>query len=270
MSNQNKQHEDSSRFITDNWRSELNRSSSKLNCPCRGDKSDYVRLESLLRHAKKHHPEQRRITTSLSHDFQNFAEDNDNNNISAPLMAMDFIMENPSTHDVLVDEDLDSSDELLPGSAPFDIDDGGDDDLNLSQFEESESEEDESNDQFFEDYLQYTNVIRPFSSYIESAVTADSNESLPGIDQTRQALNNDSEELEPINDIGSSPYRNMVTFLLHVLFLGDEDLSSERSIKKIMYAMELLLENLVVEDGYPLIHTLFLYTLYQQYNYFNI
>ncbi|KAG2209000.1 hypothetical protein INT47_011140 [Mucor saturninus] len=213
MSNQNNQHEDSSRFITDNWRSELNRSSSKLNCPCRGDKSDYVRLKSLLRHVKKHHPEQydsvkkehtqrqlrrRRNTTSLGHDFQNFAEDNDNNDILAPH------------------ENLDSSDELLSGSAPFDIDDGGDDDLNLSQFEESESEVDESNDQFFEDYLQYTNVIRPFSSRIESAVTADSNESLPTIDQIRQALNNDSEQLEPINDIGSSPYRNMVTFLLHV------------------------------------------------------
>lgn len=48
--------------------------------------------------------------------------------------------------------------------------------------------------------------------------------------------------METIHDTGSHPYRNMASFLLHALFFDDEDLASERSIKKIMYAMELLLE----------------------------
>lgn len=111
-----------------------------------------------------------------------------------------------------------SSDELLPGTAPSNIDNNGDNDLSFTEYEESDIEEEESNDQYFEDYRQFTNVILPFSSRIESAVTAASGKTLPGMDQIRQAIHNESEELEPINDTGSSPYRNMVTFLLHALF----------------------------------------------------
>ncbi|KAL0094512.1 hypothetical protein F4703DRAFT_1922105 [Phycomyces blakesleeanus] len=39
-----------------------------------------------------------------------------------------------------------------------------------------------------------------------------------------------------------SPFKSKAEFILHVLFHGDEDLASERLIKKIMYAMEMLLE----------------------------
>ncbi|KAL0091147.1 hypothetical protein F4703DRAFT_1914244 [Phycomyces blakesleeanus] len=40
----------------------------------------------------------------------------------------------------------------------------------------------------------------------------------------------------------TSPFKSKAAFILHVLFHGDEDLSSERFIKKIMFAMEKLLE----------------------------
>ncbi|OAD67257.1 hypothetical protein PHYBLDRAFT_151508 [Phycomyces blakesleeanus NRRL 1555(-)] len=35
-----------------------------------------------------------------------------------------------------------------------------------------------------------------------------------------------------------SPLKSKAVFILHVLFYGNENLSSERSIKKIMFAME--------------------------------
>jgi hypothetical protein len=41
----------------------------------------------------------------------------------------------------------------------------------------------------------------------------------------------------------------MVYVLLHALFLGDENLSSQETVEKIMYAMQILLDLLVLFIG---------------------
>lgn len=107
---------------------------------------------------------------------------------------------------------------------------------------ESEEEMEDEN-QYYDDYRQFVNMIQPFSASLNNATPVENEDALPGIQGIRQAIHSNSEDLEPLHDTGSSPYRNMASFLLHALFLGDEDLASERSIKKKnMYAMELLLE----------------------------
>ncbi|KAG2192019.1 hypothetical protein INT47_008245 [Mucor saturninus] len=242
-------------IIYDNWRKLLGQNQRILNCPCRGNKRDYLRLDGLLKHVKKNHPDnydevKRHFskkdfisnngnTSAVPVEITDDADDNMVYTGSASA-EIDFTMEDPSSiTDVYVDDDLESNDEMIVEN----IAEYEDDFDPLFESDGETEDEDEVDDvQYFDDYRNFTNVILPLSARINSATTVANEGSLPGINQIQQDIHSDNEDLLPLDSTGSSPYRNMVEFLLHALFFGDEDLSSERSMKKIMYAMTLLLE----------------------------
>lgn len=92
------------------------------------------------------------------------------------------------------------------------------------------------------------NILQPFANALNES-EGTHHETLPSIHTIQIAINDTSEEWEPIQDAGASPFGTLVNFLIFALFLGDEDLCSERVIKKILYAMRLLLEIFVGEDA---------------------
>lgn len=84
--------------------------------------------------------------------------------------------------------------------------------------EESETEVELNGIHYYQDYRQSMNIIMPFSTSLNMALSSGNEEPLPGITEIQQAINSVREPLEPIHDTGSSPYPNMATFLLHALF----------------------------------------------------
>ncbi|KAG2191191.1 hypothetical protein INT47_005852 [Mucor saturninus] len=132
---------------------------------------------------------------------------------------IDFTMEDPSSiTDVYVDDDLESNDEMIvENTAEYE------DDFDPLFESDGETEDEDKVDdmQYFDDYRNLTNVILPLSARINSATTVANEGSLPGINQIQQTIHSENEDFLP---------------------LDSTDLSSERSMKKIMNAMTLLLE----------------------------
>ncbi|KAL0086417.1 hypothetical protein J3Q64DRAFT_1834230 [Phycomyces blakesleeanus] len=77
--------------------------------------------------------------------------------------------------------------------------------------------------------------MRTFQS-LSHAMNAYSNE-----DSSRQTLYRPN-DFADIFTGPTHPFKSKVEFILHALFYGDEDLASERSIKKIMFAMKMVLD----------------------------
>ncbi|KAL0085877.1 hypothetical protein F4703DRAFT_1852073 [Phycomyces blakesleeanus] len=77
--------------------------------------------------------------------------------------------------------------------------------------------------------------MRTFQS-LSHAMNAYSNE-----DSSRQTLYQPN-DFADIFTGPTHPFKSKVEFILHALFYGDEDLASERSIKKIMFAMKMVLD----------------------------
>ncbi|KAL0095477.1 hypothetical protein F4703DRAFT_1912611 [Phycomyces blakesleeanus] len=145
------------------------------------------------------------------------------NNGSAP---MEFIIENPQDtygHEIS-DEDEYSDDHILFDSSD-DYDETTDDkDTNTRVEYDSQN------------YIaRMAAEMRTFQS-LSHTMNAYSNE-----DSSRQT----SYRPDDFADIFTGPthlFKSKVEFILHALFYGDEDLASERSIKKIMFAMKMVLD----------------------------
>ncbi|KAI9244212.1 hypothetical protein EDC94DRAFT_667540 [Helicostylum pulchrum] len=257
MSNQSTLNNNSISVSVSNWRRIINSNQRVLNCPCRVNKRDYLNVKSLLKHYKNYHPSRyeeakqyysQRHRVSDSRGLSSVVKVDEASFVSDSPVEMDWdssdmqiIMEDPSSvADVVVDEDLDESIEVDRLNT---LSDNEEAEVPYESTHESESEaEMDDENHYYDDYRQFLHVIQPFIAKLNNATTVAGESMLPDIQEIRQAINVNSEDMETIHDTGSHPYRNMASFLLHALFFGDEDLASERSIKKIMYAMELLLE----------------------------
>ncbi len=97
------------------------------------------------------------------------------------------------------------------------------------------------------------NVIHPVVNSMNEEASTSNNPNIhtsATVDKLRRAVNNNVEAPLSLHSFsGSNPYKNMVYVLLHALFLGDENLSSQETVEKIMYAMQILLDLLVLFIG---------------------
>ncbi|KAL0086822.1 hypothetical protein F4703DRAFT_1942034 [Phycomyces blakesleeanus] len=145
------------------------------------------------------------------------------NNGPAP---MEFIIENPQDtygHEIS-DEDEYSDDHILSDSSD-DYDETTDDEDTDTRVEYDSQDH----------IARMAAEMRTFQS-LSHAMNAYSNE-----DSSRQTSYR-PDDFADIFTGPTRPFKSKVEFILHALFYGDEDLASERSIKKIMFAMKMVLD----------------------------
>ncbi|OAD65103.1 hypothetical protein PHYBLDRAFT_176425 [Phycomyces blakesleeanus NRRL 1555(-)] len=147
----------------------------------------------------------------------------DSNNEPAP---MEFIIENPQDtygHEIS-DKDEYSDDHILSDSS--------------DDYDETTDNEDTDTRVEYDSRDHITRVaaeMRTFQS-LSHAMNAYSNE-----DSSRQTLYQPN-DFADIFTGPTRPFKSKVEFILHALFYGNEDLASERSIKKIMFVIKIVLD----------------------------
>ncbi|OAD65461.1 hypothetical protein PHYBLDRAFT_176058 [Phycomyces blakesleeanus NRRL 1555(-)] len=145
------------------------------------------------------------------------------NNGPAP---MEFIIENPQdTYGHEISDEYEYSDDHILSDSSDDYDEITDDEDTNTRVEYDSQNH----------IARMAAEMRTFQS-LSHAMNAYSNE-----DSSRQTLYR-PDDLADIFTGPTRPFKLKVEFILHALFYSDEDLASERSIKKIMFAMKMVLD----------------------------
>ncbi|KAL0075607.1 hypothetical protein F4703DRAFT_1965870 [Phycomyces blakesleeanus] len=163
--------------------------------------------------------------TSAAIDLENDTEMDDG------FPELGIVMENPGDY-----YDSDSSDEVVKDENNPRLTDAQVDVILLQEMtNESEAKTSETDDDMVDNTAHKKTHMRVLESF-----TAAMNDNSSGTAASKAIHRSMKDVLVFLNAV--SPFKSKTEFILHALFNGDEDLALERTIKKIMYAMEMLLE----------------------------